>query len=113
MANIGANMDRAASPGAEVYYPENTAALTTTLETLIGAELSCDLTLEGKGVKPGSECTGTVTMSGVPLECNGADGFELKDKLTISLKGTSCETFKSSVDTTIEADFPCEALIVE
>jgi hypothetical protein len=52
-------------------------------------------------------------MSGVPLECNGADGFELKDKLTISLKGTSCETFKSSVDTTIEADFPCEALIVE
>lgn len=113
MANIGADMDRGASPGAEVYYPEDTATLTATLQALIGAELSCDLTLEGKGVKPGAECTGTVTMSGVPLECNGANGFELKDKLTITLKGTTCETFKSSVDTLIEADFPCEALIVE
>lgn len=113
MANLGADMDRAASPGAEVYYPEDPATLTATLEALIGAELSCDLTLTGKGVKLGSECTGTVTLSGTPLECNGENGFELKDSLTISLKGTTCETFKSSVDQTIEAMFPCEALIVE
>jgi hypothetical protein len=111
MANIGANVDRV-SGGAEVYYPDNTAALTATLETLIGAELSCELSLEGKGVKPGLECTGTVLFNGAELECNGPDGFSLKDEKTITLNGTTCETFKNSVDSTIDAEFPCEAVII-
>jgi len=111
MANIGANLDRATGT-AEVYYPDNTAALTATLETLIGAELSCELSLEGKGVKPGLECTGTVLFNGAELECNGPDGFSLKDEKTITLNGTTCETFKNSIDTTIDAEFPCEAVII-
>ena len=41
----------------------------------------------------------------------GADGFELKDSLTISLKGATCDAFKNSTDSLVEADFPCEALI--
>jgi hypothetical protein len=110
MANIGAGVDRATG-GAEVYYPTNTAALKSTLETLIGAELSCDLALQGQGVKPGQECTGTVTFEGQPLECNGDNGFELKDPKTITIKGTTCETYKSSVDSTIDAVFPCEAIV--
>jgi hypothetical protein len=110
MANIGANVDRATG-GAEVYYPTNTAALKTTLETLIGAELSCDLTLDGQGVKMGQECTGTVTFDGQPLECNGDNGFELKDPKTLTLKGTTCETYKNSVDSTVDARFPCEAIV--
>jgi len=112
MANIGANQDRATGT-AEVYYPEDTATLTSTLETLIGAELSCDLTLMGKGVKEGLECTGTVTFNGAPLECNGPDGFELKDSFTLSLKGSTCETYKSSIDSSVHADFPCESIVVE
>ena len=112
MANIGANQDRATGT-AEVYYPEDTATLTSTLETLIGAELSCDLTLMGKGVKEGLECTGEVTFNGVPLECNGPDGFELKDSFTLSLKGATCETYKNSVDSSVRANFPCEAIVVE
>jgi hypothetical protein len=98
---------------AEVYYPEDTATLTSTLETLIGAELSCDLKLEGKGVKQGLECTGTVKFNGADLECNGPDGFALLDSFTIQLKGSTCETFKSSVDSSISANFPCDAIIVE
>ena len=39
--------------GATVYYPEDPAALATTLSTLIGKELTCDVELQGKGVKPG------------------------------------------------------------
>lgn len=112
MANIGANEDRATGT-APVYYPEDAASLTATLETLIGAELSCDLSLMGKGVKEGLECTGKVFFNGAELECNGPDGFELKDSFTISLKGSTCETFKSSVDSSVRADFPCEAIIVE
>lgn len=110
MANIGANVDRMTG-GAEVYYPEDTASLKTTLETLIGAELSCDLALEGQGVKMGQECTGTVKFNGMDLECNGADGFELKDPKTLTIKGATCEIYKNSVDSSVSATFPCEAII--
>jgi hypothetical protein len=112
MANIGQGMDPAAGT-AEVHYPENTATLTATLETLIGAELSCDLSLEGKGINVDLACTGTVKVNGVPLECNGADGFQLIDQTTLRLNGTTCETYKNSVDTLIDANFPCEAVIIE
>jgi hypothetical protein len=109
MANIGANVDRATGM-AEVHYPDNTATLTATLETLIGAELSCELKLEGKGVLVDKACTGTVLFNGTPLECNGPDGFSLTDETTLVLNGTTCETFKNSIDTTIDAEFPCEAI---
>lgn len=112
MANIGQGLDPA-SGGASVYYPEDTAALTSTLEMLIGAELNCDLKLDGKGVKPGKECTGTVMFNGAELECNGPDGFKLIDSTTIQLQGTTCETFKNSVDASVIANFPCDAIIVE
>lgn len=112
MANIGQGMDRATGT-AEVYYPEDTAGLTDTLETLIGAELSCELKLEGKGVKVGKECTGKVLFNGTELECNGENGFVLLDSFTIELKGTTCETFKNSIDSSLQADFPCDAIVVE
>lgn len=111
MANIGANEDRATGT-AEVHYPDNTATLTATLETLIGAELSCELKLEGKGILVDKACTGTVLFNGTPLECNGADGFSLADETTLILKGSTCETFKNSIDTSIDAEFPCEAVII-
>jgi hypothetical protein len=79
MANLGAGLGQFDSPGAEVFYPEDPAALAATLETLIGDELSCEVSLEGKGVKQGSECMGTVTLNGNELECNGADGWVLTD----------------------------------
>lgn len=111
MANIGANQDRATGT-AEVYYPENKAALAATLETLIGAELSCDLALEGKGIKLDQACTGTVIVGGQELECNGPDGFELVDEKTLRLNGATCEMYKNSVDTLVDATFPCEAIII-
>jgi len=53
-----------------------------------------------------------VLFNGTPLECNGPDGFSLKDETTLVLNGTTCETFKNSIDTTIDAEFPCEAVII-
>jgi hypothetical protein len=111
MANIGANQDRATGT-AEVYYPENKEALAATLETLIGAELSCDLSLEGKGIKLDHACSGTVIVGGQELECNGPDGFELVDEKTLRLNGATCEMYKSSVDTLVDATFPCEAIVI-
>jgi hypothetical protein len=52
-------------------------------------------------------------MNSSPLECNGPDGWVLTDKTTITLQGSTCETFKNSIDTTIAAEFPCEAILLE
>lgn len=111
MANLGAGLGQFDSPGAEVYYPEDPVALATTLEKLIGEELSCELELEGKGVKLGSECMGTVTLNGQELECNGADGWSLLDSKTLALQGASCESYKSASDAMLHANFPCDLLV--
>jgi len=112
MANIGAGMPGNAMPGAPVYYPEDPAALAETLKTLIGAELSCDLALEGKGVMMGRECMGsTVMLNGRALECNGADGWKLTDETHIQLQGAACVEFKDAVDASLTANFPCEVIV--
>jgi hypothetical protein len=111
MANIGAGMPANASPGATVYYPEDPAALADTLRMLIGAELSCDLALDGKGVKVGKECMGTVELNGQKLECNGADGWKLLNEKTIQLQGAACDLFKDAVDARLSANFPCDVIV--
>ena len=113
MANIGAGLPQATNPGAPVYYPEDPTALADTLETLIGQELSCDLALGGKGIVVAMACSGTVELNGQRLECQGADGWDLKDSLHITLNGAACETFKLGADAVLHADFPCEAQIID
>jgi hypothetical protein len=111
MANIGANLPQTMNPGAPVYYPANPAALAETLKTLIGDELSCDLALDGKGVKMGLECMGTVMLNGQALECNGDNGWSLVDETHIRLKGTACDQFKDAVDAKLTANFPCQVIL--
>jgi hypothetical protein len=111
MANIGAGMPANMTPGAPVYYPENPAALAETLKTLIGAELSCDLALQGKGVKMGMECMGKVVLNGQELACNGADGWKLLDETHIQLQGAACAAFKDAVDASLTANFPCQVIV--
>ena len=112
MANIGANLARDANPGATVYYPEDPASLATTLQTLIGKELSCDVELQGKGVRMGSECKGDVSLNGLALECNGPNGWSLTDPTHIKLAGMACDRFKNAVDALLHANFPCDAILV-
>jgi von Willebrand factor type A domain len=111
MANIGAGLPGNMSPGAMVYYPEDPASLAETLKTLIGAELSCDLELQGKGVKMGLECMGKVVLNGQELPCNGADGWKLLDETHIQLQGAACDSFKDAVDASLIANFPCQVII--
>ena len=107
MANIGAGMPMDTMPGAKVFYPENTAELSTTLSELIGKELSCEVKLDGKGVIQGRECEGKVSIDGHDLECNGANGWRLNDPLHIEVLGTACDTFKKSASSMLLANFPC------
>jgi hypothetical protein len=77
----------------------------------VGAEISCEVTLEGKGVQPGKECRGTVTINGNPLECNGVDGWRLIDATHIELLGTTCEMFKTTASAMLIANFPCDVVV--
>lgn len=111
MANIGAGMPREMNPGAPVFYPEDPAQLASTLQELVGAEISCEVRLEGKGVQMGRECEGEVLLNGAPLECNGGDGWRLIDSLHIELLGAPCEMFKQSASAQLIANFPCDVVV--
>ena len=111
MANIGAALPMDANPGATVFYPENAAELSTTLAELIGKEISCEVKLEGKGVMPGRECEGKVTIDGMELGCNDPNGWRLNDSFHLEVLGTACETFKSSVQSMLLANFPCGVIV--
>jgi hypothetical protein len=108
MANIGAGLPMQQKPGADVYRPEDPDALVAVLESLIGHELSCDLSLSGAGIDEDNACKGTVTLNGQQLACQGDDGWVFKDTHHITLQGAACEAFKNSADATVHADFPCE-----
>jgi hypothetical protein len=111
LANIGAGMPQTANPGAEVFYPSDPAALATTLQTLIGNVVLCEVALEGTGVKAGSECAGQVALNGVVLPCRDPNGWVLVDETHIRLQGTACDTFKDGGNAMLRARFPCSAII--
>jgi hypothetical protein len=109
MANIGAGMPMDMMPGAPVFYPENAAELSSTLSDLIGKELSCEVTLQGKGVMMGKECSGKVTIDGTELMCNV--DWKLNDPFHLELLGAPCETFKKSASAMLIANFPCDVIL--
>ena len=59
---------------------------------------------------PGKECMGSVTINGTQLECDGSDGWRLKDPQHIELLGGACDAFKASASTQLLVNFPCDVL---
>jgi len=111
LANLGRGFDDTASPGAELFSPQDPAQLETTLRGLVGAVVSCELSLEGELVVD-QACDGEVRLNGAALPCNGADGWSVVDATTIRLQGKACESWKTEAAAAVEADFPCEAVIM-
>jgi hypothetical protein len=105
MANIGAGLDPAATPGAHVYYPGDSVSLTDTLMTLLSDELPCDLELE-RGIVAGTECNASVTLNGQQLPCQAEDGWQLADPTHIRLTGIACAALQG--DAAFTVDVPCE-----
>jgi len=110
LANLGRGFDGAASAGAELFSPQDPTQLGTTLRSLVGAVVSCELSLEGKLVLD-EACDGEVLLNGTPLPCNGEHGWSAVDASTIRLVGSACETWKKGA-AAVEASFPCEALLI-
>lgn len=93
-----------------VYSPRSKDDLVRELETIIGTAISCQVMLNAGRVISGGECKGEVTLNSKPLECNGADGWELVDSTHLLLKGKACTDFKLTPSAMVGASFPCEAL---
>lgn len=109
LANLGQGLERTASPGAELFSPQDPAQLDRTLRSLVGSVVSCDLTLDGT-LTDARACDGDVRLNGERLQCDGANGWEVIDETTIRLRGTACDKWKLEPKAQVEANFPCEAI---
>ncbi|MFI5306858.1 MAG: hypothetical protein ACHQ53_05890 [Polyangiales bacterium] len=117
------------NPMAHTFSPNSPDELVTTLATLLGGAVGCNVVLKGM-VKVGLECTGTVDLNGTKLPCcqqaQGAggwmcdnmaapnpNGWHLVDASTIELLGDSCTTFLTGSAEMLHASFPCNVFTPE
>lgn len=108
-----AELAMAGSGGMSAQYWEagDTTSLRDALLEIVRGELSCVLELEGM-VQPGPACSGgTVTLNGEPLTCDDPNGWRLSDETHIEILGDSCD-FLLDNDVTIDASFPCQAVVI-
>jgi hypothetical protein len=103
LANLG---NPAATQGATLYEPASPDQLATTLEMLAGAAVGCEIELNGT-ISLEQACNGTVTLDGVALACNDANGWSAIDERNIRLQGSACERLRSRNDAMVEAHFAC------
>jgi hypothetical protein len=105
LANLG---NTAAMGSAKLYEPASPEQLVADLQLLVGGAIGCDIALNGT-VQPANACAGTVTLNGVALPCEGADGWTLVDGgRRIRLQGAACELLMAQ-NGLVEAKFPCTA----
>lgn len=105
LANAGQGRD-----GSEFYVAGDDAGLREALRAIIGGAISCVVELEGR-VDPAMACSGNVRLNGETLTCDDPDGWRLVDENHIELLGEACDTATSG-DATLEAVFPCGAILI-
>lgn len=107
LANAGAGQDPV-SGTATYFVATDPTALVAAFDQIIGGVVSCEFDINGN-IDVAQASSGTVTLNGTPLTF-GAD-WVLLDQNTISLIGAACDTLKSTSQPTVNAQFPCEAII--
>jgi hypothetical protein len=110
LANAGVGAS-ASDPPAMFWLATDTTSLGAALDTIIGSVASCSIELVGR-IDPTMACMGTVTLGGVPLECDDPDGWRAVDETHIELTGASCDELQSGGGV-LEAVFPCEVIILD
>jgi hypothetical protein len=101
----------AGGTGKAPFLPSSKDELVQAFKEIIGPETACEVVLNGM-VKPGIECMGTIRINGSPLPCNDPNGWALKDPSTVAIQGTACDSYKADLSAILEADFPCEAIML-
>jgi len=79
---------------------------------IIESERTCIVQLNGKLDSPEAVCDGVVKLNGDVLNCGGTDGFVYKTSEAIELKGQACDTYKQSSSAVLDANWPCEKIII-
>jgi hypothetical protein len=106
LAVAGAGGDEAAV----AYTALDTSALERAFETIIGSVRACDFTLEGR-VSAANAARGKVVLDDQSLGYGDANGWEMPDEQTVSLKGTACERVQADA-AVISMKFPCDAITI-
>jgi hypothetical protein len=105
MADAGAG-----TTGAMWWQPTDTTSLSNALSTIVGGVRTCNLTLSGM-LDVTQACTGTVTLAGAPLTCNGPDGWHAVDATHITIDGSACTGLLAGA-TPLVATFPCGVVVM-
>ncbi len=113
MANAGTGKPTGQAPGCATCSPYYTAndptSLAAAFQAIIGGVLSCDLTLSGM-VDPSQANQGIVTLNGMMLTY-GTDWTLDPNGMVIHLSAAACDMLKNSPNPTVDAQFPCGAVI--
>lgn len=110
VANAGLGRD--ASNPAPYWTAGDDKTLRDALTQIIGAQVSCDVKLEGT-LTGGNACDGTVELNSQKLACNGTDGWVLlADGMHIRLQGKACADFKQLRTAKVFARFPCSVPVL-
>lgn len=88
------------------YEAAGAASLREALIQIIGAQVSCELALNGKINDPEKACEGTVKLGQRTLQC-GSDWKALTDS-RIEVLGGACDELKAGAELT--ATFPCGSI---
>lgn len=109
MANVGVGKLPDDPMPAPYYEALNPDQLVDAFSEIVGSFISCDLTIEGE-VDLEQACEGEVLLDGQVLEC-GTD-WEVIDEMTLRLLGTACDTLQDGSPHSVEATWPCDAIVL-
>ncbi|HKP59295.1 MAG TPA: vWA domain-containing protein, partial [Polyangiales bacterium] len=100
-----AQVAQAGGTSTGVFTPETKDRLVDTFRQLINPSVLCTIRLPTPRTTQNA-CMALVKLNDQTLECNGSNGWKLRDSMTLELTGSACETFKAG-GAHLEARFPC------
>lgn len=106
VANVGLGYPETGGQQAPIFRPTGKQELIDQLKSVVTGARSCTFTLNGN-VQPGREGEGTVSLNGVPLVLNDANGWKLNTPSEIELTGEACRTVQTVIDANLSVRFPC------
>lgn len=95
---------------APTFEPTTKQEMIDTFLDIINGQRTCVFQLDGE-VIPGKECDGDVRVNNMPLPCNDPNGWQLNSPTEIEFVGTACDTILNDPNVTIDASFPCDAVV--
>ncbi len=107
VANAGAG-EPVDSGRAPFYIADDPAGLEAAFDEIIYGVRACSFAIDG-AVHEAEAATGTVMLNGSPLTYG--EEWHLADSETLELLGDACETFLNELEVTLNAEFPCGAMV--